>query len=254
MSQFAKFASITIFGLLLCVVAGCNGSAATDASLDAGAVAAHRARLALAEEPDGVQTVADVRLALLGESDHDHDGDGVQDHEPADHDAHADSDDHDEHSHEEHGDHEEHGEHSHDEQAHDEHGHHDHDSESLDVVMVGHIGGLANPWAEVQPDFPFSKTRAVFFLADSQAIVEHEQNGHTHAAGEECAFCAAHATDRADMLAMVQFVDERGKVLPVDVRQLFDVKEKDVVVVRGKAHVTAGGTLVVDARGLFIRK
>jgi len=120
--------------------------------------------------------------------------------------------------------------------------------------MVGNVGGLANPWGEVQPDFPFAKSEAVLFLADPQGVVENEAAGHAHAPGEECAFCAAHAADKADMLALVRLVDENGKVLPMDIRQLFDVKEKDMVVVCGKAHVTAGGILVVDAQGLYIRK
>ncbi len=252
MSKFAIFTPLATLGLLMLVTAGCNQSLAIDAKT----LAAHRTRLVLAEEPDGVQTVADVRLALLGESDanhedhdHDHDGDGIQDHEPADHDA---ADAHDDH--EEDGE-EDHEGHDHDAHAHDEHDHHAHAhaAESLDVVMVGHIGGLANPWAEVQPEFPFAKTRAVFFLADPQAIVENAESGHSHAPGEECAFCAAHAEDHADMLAMVQFVDEKGNVLPMDVRTLFDVKENDTVVVSGKAHVTAGGILVVDAQGLYLR-
>jgi len=98
------------------------------------------------------------------------------------------------------------------------------------------------------------KSSAVFFLADALAVVENAEAGHNHAPGEECAYCLAHAEDQANMLAMVQFVDENGKVLPMDVRELFDVKEQDTVVVHGKAHVTDGGILVVDAQGLYIRK
>lgn len=120
--------------------------------------------------------------------------------------------------------------------------------------MVGHIGGLANPWAGVQKEYPFAKSQAVFFLADPQAIVENEASGHSHAPGEECTYCAAHAADQKEMLAMVRFIDKNGEVLPVDVRQLFDVKEKDTVVVRGKARVTESGILVVEAQGLYLRK
>jgi len=190
--------------------------------MDSKTVAMHRTRLSLSEEPDGVQTVSDVRLTLLGESADAHD-DGDGDHGSHDHHDHAP------------------GEHS---QA----------TEPQGVTVVGHIGGLANPWTGVHPDYPFAKTQAVFFLADPQAVVENEESGHSHAPGEECAFCAAHAADKSDMLAMVQFVDEKGAVLPLDVRELFDVKEKDTVVVRGQARVTEGGILVVDAQGLYIRK
>ncbi len=281
MSQFAKFAPIApiatvglTLGLLLLAAVGCNQSP----GLDAKAVAAYRTSFTLAEEPDGVQTVADVRVALLGEpeEDHDHDGDGIQDHAAEDHDedAHEDHDEDAEHDedgedgedhegHDEDGeDHEGHNE-EHDHEAHEAHDEHDHDpehedhahaTESLNVVMVGHIGGLANPWANTRPEFPFAKTQAIFYLADPLAIAENAEHEHTHAPGEECAFCAAHAEDRADMLAVVQFVDEKGNVLPTDVRQLFDVKEKDMVVVSGKARIIAGDILVIDAQGLYIRQ
>ncbi len=247
MTHFAKFSPFALLGLCLLVAAsGCSKSSA----LDAKALASHRARLALGEEPDNVQTVVDVRETLLGGSHegHDHDGDGHQDHAAEDHDD-ADHAAHDQ-------DAQAHNAHAHDEHDHAGHDHAEHAqaTEPQDVAMVGHIGGLANPWGKVQPDYPFAKSQAVFFLADPQAVIEIAEAGHAHAPGEECAFCAAHAADKADQLAMVQCVDDRGKVLPTDVRQLFDVKENDTVVVRGKAHVTAGGILVVDAEGLYIRK
>jgi len=204
-------------GLLWLAAVGCNQSP----GLDAKAVTAYRTSFTLAEEPDGVQTVGDVRSTLLGEPEEDHNHDG---------------DDHDE-------DHEGHEDHA-------------HATESMNVVMVGHIGGLANPWAKTVPEFPFAKTQAIFYLADPLAIAENAEHAHehSHAPGEECAFCAAHAENQADMLAVVQFVDKNGKVLPVDVRQLFEVKEKDIVVVSGKARVTAGGILAVEAKGLYVRE
>ncbi len=259
MPQIAKFAPLASLGLLLFAAVtftavGCNQSP----SIDAKAVVAYRTSFTLAEEPDDVQTVADVRATLLGETaddhdhdhaghaheDHDHDGDGHQDHAAADHDEHA---------------HEEHEDHDHD--AHDDHDEHAHEAhayaqatEPQDVVMVGNIGGLANPWANTRTEYPFAKTHAIFYLADPQAIVANAESGHAHAPGEDCAFCAANAKDQADMIAVVQFVDKNGKVLPMDVRQMFQVKESDMVVVRGKAHVTAGGILVVNAEGLYVRE
>jgi len=278
MSRFTQSVSAILFNILgplsivglLLTNTGCNQPAAMDAKT----LSMHRSRLALADEPDDVQTVAGVRVAILGEQHdphvgHDHDGDGHPDHAAEDHDAaghdaadhdkdeHADQD-HDEDGHEDHAaeahaahaDHE--GDEGHDHAERAEHGQ-AHASEVVEVSMVGHIGGLANPWDTVA-DFPFDKSEAVFFLADPQAIVENEASGHSHAPGEECAYCAAHAADNTAMLAMVRFVDKNGNVLPIDARQLFDVKEKDTVVVSGQARVTAGGILVVDAQGLYIRK
>jgi len=211
MSCLARIASFSLLGLLL--LAGCSQSG----SLDAKTLAEYRAQLTLAEEPDAVQTVVDVRVTLLGETEPD------------------------------------------DDQADQEHGHEDHEHDHapvgpIEASVVGHIGGLANPW-ETQRDFPFNKTKAVFFLADPQAVVENEASGHSHAPGEEeCVFCAAHAADNSERLAMVQLVDPTGKVFPVDVRQLFDLNEKDMVVVHGSARITEGGMMVINATGIYVRK
>ncbi len=127
-------------------------------------------------------------------------------------------------------------------------------TEPIDVALVGRIGGLANPWQETQPDFPFARNQAAFFLADLHAVAENEEGEHAHASGEACAFCEAHAEDRSAMLAMVRFLDKNGDVLRIDVRELFDVKEQATVVVRGTARVVEGGMLVVDATGLYVRR
>ncbi|MCH7752111.1 MAG: hypothetical protein IH898_08155, partial [Planctomycetes bacterium] len=148
-------------------------------------------------------------------------------------------------------------EHEHEEDAHE----HEHEevaeiepTEPIDVLMVGTIGGLANPWEETQPDYPFTKNQASFFLADPGAIAELEASGHVHAPGEECAFCDAHAADGSALLAMVRFLDKNGQVLPIGVPQMFDVKERDTVVIQGTARIVAGGMMVVDATGIYVRR
>jgi len=230
------------------VISGCSGSGS---DVDPALVAQHRSRLLLSEEPDDVLTVVDVRETLLGEAIESHDDHADDDHDHADHDLeggddHAD-DDHD------HADHDLEGKDDHDHADHDDH---DVDAPSgpIEVVMVGQVGGLTNPWEKTQPDFPFATNQAALFLADPQAVVENEESGHSHAPGEECPFCAAHAANNTSLLAMVRFVDESGNVLRIDVRNLFDVKEKDTVVVRGTARVVEGGMMMVDATGLYIRR
>jgi hypothetical protein len=121
-------------------------------------------------------------------------------------------------------------------------------------VMVGSVGGVPNPTDQSHPDFPFAKGKAVFFLADPEAVAEMEEHEHKHAPGEECAFCAAHAAESAHLIAVVQFADENGKPLNIDVRDLFDLKVKETVVVKGKAKVAPGGMLTVDATGLYVRR
>ena len=198
---------------------------------------------------------------------HDHDAQEHADHSDHDsaHDSHEDLD-HADHDHADHADEsaEDHADHDHETHAHDAdaHGDHDHAAHTahsasagpLEVVLIGQVGGLANPWKETQPEFPFVKNEAKLFLADPGDVSEVEASGHAHAPGEECAFCEAHAADSSASLAVVQFNDEQGQVLPVDVRQLFDLKGKETVVICGTARIEEGGLLVVDATGLYIRR
>ena len=290
------FVLLALPGLTLLGVSGCSKPA-----VDPAVVAKHRSALLLEEEPDGAQTVLEVREVMFGAPadtgvPHDHDGDGVADHAPEDHPAddhdHAaeESADHDhdgdgkadhaaeEHDHADHEgeDHDHDGDgaadhaaedhdHAHEGDDHDHAGHdhadHDHAHETkaplveeLDVVLVGSVGGVPNPSDQSTPDFPFAKGQAIFFLVDPEVAAEAEEHAHTHAEGEECAFCAAHAADSAHAIAVVQFADEKGRPLAVDARDLFELKEKETVVVKGKAKAAANGMITVDATGLYVRR
>jgi hypothetical protein len=239
----------------------------------------------LTEEPDGVQTVLEVRKALLGSEgsgsetvahqhpDHAHSAETHADHEHAgqDHTVHA--------EHEEHAGHDDDdvnhaGDADHDQEDHElPHQHASHDAEHddtsthshesaepvgpagpMEVVVVGQIGGLTNPWQQTEPDFPFVEGKATFFLADSGAVAEHQAGGHQHASGEDCAFCASHAKDSSALLAVVQFKDKQGTVLRRDVRRWFTLQGNETVVVRGQARIVAGGLLVIDADSLYVRR
>ena len=281
------FALLALPGIALLGVCGCSKHA-----LDPAVVAKHRTALVLEEEPDGAQTVLEVREVMYGAPaetgvPHDHDGDGVADHAPEDHPAEEGAaeeagHDHDgdgkadhaaeDHAHEgEAHDHDGDGkadhaaedhDHTHEGEGHDhDHADHDHAHESkaplveeLDVILVGSVGGVPNPSDQSTPDFPFAKGQAIFFLVDPEVAAEAEEHAHTHAPGEECAFCAAHAADSAHAIAVVQFADEKGKPLPVDARDLFELKEKETVVVKGKAKATANGMITVNATGLYVRR
>ncbi|QEG34689.1 AbrB/MazE/SpoVT family DNA-binding domain-containing protein [Bythopirellula goksoeyrii] len=221
----------------------------TNSSVDPALLAKYQEKFTLTSEPPEVDTVYGIRETLLGTSE--------ADHEDHDHD-HSDSSGHD-HDSEDQADHEEEA-HEHEEHNHtDEHAH-EHAKEVAEstepqhVAMVGQIGGLANPWEETQPEFPFAKSQAIFFLADPQAIAEHAAEGHVHAPGEECAFCAAHAEENSELLAVVRLVDEKGQVVPIDARELLNLKVNDMVVVEGEAQVLEGGMMVVKATGVFVRK
>jgi hypothetical protein len=231
----------------LVALAGCSAKSATDPA----EIARLQTRLTLADEPAGVQTVSEIRTAMLGEAppnvlmlledDHDHADDHAAD-----------------------------GDHDHASAEHSEHDAHDHATPSasaevggkpkdrhvkeMDVVMIGVVGGVPNPLEQTVGEFPFAKGRAMFFLADPTAVAELEEHGHQHAPGEECAFCAAHAADAKALIAAVKFSDDHGKLLAVDSRELFGLKAMDTVVVQGTARVVPGGILTVDATGLYLRR
>jgi hypothetical protein len=252
------FRSACLFLFLVAAVSCLGQLGCTKTTVDPALVAQHKAKFTLADEPGDVQTVFEVRELLLGHTEEGHD------HEHAEGEAteHAEEEhDHAGETAEEHAAHADEGEeHSHEGETAEEHAAHAHDhehvfpTEAKEVAMVGQVGGLANPWEETQPEFPFATHFAVFFLADPQAIAEHAEEGHVHAPGEECAFCAAHAEENSDQFAMVRLVDENGKPLPLDVREFIDVKENDTVVVKGTAQIVEGGMLVVKASGLYVRK
>ena len=110
------------------------------------------------------------------------------------------------------------------------------------VVIVGRIGGSAKPWIE---------GRAAFVLADAAALAEACADGHCE---EGCTKpCCARDKELFSSTALVKFIDEQGRTLPLDARQLFNIKEKDMVVVRGIAKRDDAGNLTVLADGLYLR-
>ncbi len=112
-----------------------------------------------------------------------------------------------------------------------------------EVVVIGKIGGVPEPWA---------KGRAAFIMADPSLLLENEGDGE-HTEDCDCPFCSKNK-DGASGLARVTFVDQDGQVVPVDARELFGVKDRQTVVVRGEATVDGLGELVVLAKGLYIRR
>ena len=98
----------------------------------------------------------------------------------------------------------------------------------------------------------FLPKRALFLVADPSLAVGSDD--HAHECGDGCPFCVKKREDQTEALAVVEFVDDAGKVLPYDVRQLFGVAENQIVVVRGQPRIDDLGGLIISARGLYIRR
>ena len=112
------------------------------------------------------------------------------------------------------------------------------------VVLVGRIGGVDNPWTVGQ---------AAFVLADPTLLSEQEEHSHAGHNPDDCPFCSK-KKNKMDGLALVEFSDERGQVLPIDAQHLFDLSSGQTVVVRGHAQRDEAGHLVVAAQGIYVRR
>ena len=108
-----------------------------------------------------------------------------------------------------------------------------------DVVVVGRIGGRVNPWL---------KGAAAFTIADRSLTPCNEIEGDTcKTPWDYC--CEA---DLGKATALVMFVDDTGKVVKQDARELLGVKELDTVYLVGKAKRDKAGNVTVMAAKLFV--
>ncbi len=111
-----------------------------------------------------------------------------------------------------------------------------------DVLIMGRIGGEANPWIE---------GRAAF------TIVDGSLKACSDIPGDQCKkpwdYCCE--TDKLPASrALVKFVDESGATLKADARSLLKVTELSTVVVQGIAKRDEAGNLTILANGVFVKK
>lgn len=112
-----------------------------------------------------------------------------------------------------------------------------------DVVIVGRIGGVSDPWTH---------GKASFVMMDAVAMAMGDD--HSGCDDPGCPYCSSGKESDTETLAYVNFVDDDGKVLPVDARELFELEDKQTVVVQGRARINEVGYLVVTADGLYVRR
>lgn len=106
------------------------------------------------------------------------------------------------------------------------------------VVVVGCTGAGEGAWIE---------GRSAFVLVDSSAALACADEGCEEG-------CTCHAEELADASTMVKFLDDQGRVLPVDSRQLLGLEEQQTVVVQGRAKRDSDGNLTVMANGIYVRR
>ncbi len=129
-----------------------------------------------------------------------------------------------------------------------------------EVVFVGNVGGMPNPWPDQFPEFPWVKDKSTFFLVDPSTMAEFAchlgeegdiEDLEAHA--EECPFCAREAANQSKSIAAISFVDDAGKPYPADIQKLFGLSKGDVVVVQGKIDQINDGLILVNADGIHRR-
>jgi hypothetical protein len=115
------------------------------------------------------------------------------------------------------------------------------------VVLVGQIGGVADPW---------TAGKASFVIADPVTMAEMAESGAEHECTDPgCKFCANQKLDKMkEGVAIVRFVNPDGAVVPIDARELFSLQTQETVVVQGRVEVDGLGCLVVLADGLYVRR
>jgi hypothetical protein len=111
-----------------------------------------------------------------------------------------------------------------------------------EIVLVGRIGGRKNPWIE---------GRSAFMVIDAAmtVVADREESGEGQVCMDDC--CAALRTEST---TLVKIVDEQGKPLKIDARELLDAKVNDMIVVKGKVQRDEEGSFSVAADGVYVRR
>jgi hypothetical protein len=111
-----------------------------------------------------------------------------------------------------------------------------------DVVLVGRIGGDANPWID---------GRAAFSIVDGSLKACSDIPGDTcEKPWDYC--CETHKLPTST--AFIKVVDDNGSLVKADAKGLLGVKELSTIVVTGKAQRDDAGNLTVLATGVYVKK
>ncbi len=91
---------------------------------------------------------------------------------------------------------------------------------------------------------PFVNGTAKFFVTDATGH-DGDESHDPH----ECPFCRR---DVKSMMALVEFHDEAGQLIPVDARELFDIKDFELLIIEGTGKFDTEDVMVMTARAMSI--
>ena len=96
-------------------------------------------------------------------------------------------------------------------------------------------------------DFPpFAEGKAAFIVTDATGH-DGDESHDPH----ECPFCKR---DIKSVIARVEFADDTSKMIDIDARELFNVKEFDLLVIEGTGRFDEDDMLVIDAKKLYVKR
>ena len=115
--------------------------------------------------------------------------------------------------------------------------------DQAEVTIVGRIGGEKEPWVE---------DLAAFMIVDPSLKPCNEIPGDT--CDTPWDYCCEKSETMQTHSVTVKFADEKGGVVPVDARKLFDLKPLQTVVVKGRLQKDKSGNMSVVAEKMHVRK
>lgn len=93
---------------------------------------------------------------------------------------------------------------------------------------------------------PWGTGTASFVVTDAMGHDgDEEHDPHT------CPFCSRNIEES---MAQVHFEDAAGHLLKTDSRELFDLKQNQLVVVRGTGHLDESNSLIIRAQQMFVQR
>jgi hypothetical protein len=114
--------------------------------------------------------------------------------------------------------------------------------DKAEVTVVGRIGGDEKPLIE---------DLAAFTIVDPSLTPCNEMVGDTCETPWD--YCCDSKKLKTHSV-MVKFVDDKGSVVPVDARKLFEVEPLQTVVVKGKLQKDKSGQTALIAEKMYVRK
>jgi hypothetical protein len=109
-----------------------------------------------------------------------------------------------------------------------------------EIVLVGRVGGSSNPFVDGIAAFTIVDLKVPHCAADEGCPTPWD-------------YCCTQDQVKGN-IAMVKVVDEQGKPVAEDARQLLGVEALDAVVIHGKATRDADGNLALLADQVFVRE